>query len=206
MITFLKNAAQEKMMPPNLWPGIFGTGVVKGLIVTLKNFVNSYFRKPDKGGIFTVQYPEECCEKIENFRNFPFLVYDDAPERIRCVACGICERECPPKCICITMETDTAGKPIRKPASFDIDTSLCMNCGICEEVCPFDSIFMDHDFEVEASAGRLGVLRHKEDLLKPNEYFQKIRPRVAAIIDEKRHLAEEKKKAATQATKPTTES
>ena len=194
---------------------VFGWGVFKGMLVTLKNFATSYFRKPDEGGIFTVQYPEEREKTIENFRNFPFLVYDETPEKIRCVACGICERECPPKCIHIEMETDTAGKPARRPAVFDIDYGLCMNCGMCEEVCPFDSIFMDHAFEVTAvpistnlnktvldqkktkvSAERAeGLVRHKEKLLKSNEYFREIRPALASAIDQKRKAAEEKKRA-----------
>ena len=175
---------------------VFGWGILKGMWVTLKNFLTSYYRKPDAGGIFTVQYPEEREKEIENFRNFPFLVYDGAPEKIRCVACGICERECPPKCIHIEMELDAAGKPARKPAVLDIDYGLCMNCGMCEEVCPFDSIFMDHAFEVTAPERVEGLVRHKNCLSKSNEYFQKVRPTLAAAIDQKRKAAEEKKKAA----------
>jgi NADH-quinone oxidoreductase subunit I len=177
---------------------VFGWGVFKGMMVTLKNFLTSYFRSSDEGGIFTVQYPEEREKTIENFRNFPFLVYDDAPEKIRCVAGGICERECPPKCIHIEMAIDAAGKPTRKPAVFDIDYGLCMNCGICEEVCPFDSIFMDHAFEVTSIKGSEELVRPKEKLLKSNGYFRKIRPALASVIDQKRKTAEEKKKAAVQ--------
>ena len=177
---------------------VFGWGVLKGMGVTLKNFLTSYYRKPDAGGIFTTQYPEEREKAIENYRNFPFLVYDNSPEKIRCVACGICERECPPKCIHIEMATDSLGKPARKPAVFDIDYSLCMNCGICEDVCPFDSIFMDHAFEVTSLNQSGELVRSKEALLKSNEYFQKIRPTLAAGIDQKRKAAEEKKKAPPQ--------
>ena len=175
---------------------IFGWGVFKGMMVTLKNFLTSYYRKPDEGGIFTVQYPEEREKEIENFRNFPFLVYDGTPEKIRCVACGICERECPPKCIHIEMELDIAGKPARKPAVFNVDYGLCMNCGMCEDVCPFDSIFMDHAFEVTAPERQISLVRHKNALLKSNEYFQKVRPTLASVIDQKRKATEEKKKAA----------
>ncbi|HNX68028.1 MAG TPA: 4Fe-4S binding protein [Candidatus Omnitrophota bacterium] len=187
-------------------------GILKGLWVTLKNFVTSYFCKPGSGGIFTVQYPEERCAEFENFRNFPFLVYDGSPDKIRCVACGICERECPPKCISITMATDAAvpntvdqknikvgaGKPARRPEIFNIDYSLCMNCGMCEAVCPFDSIYMDHAFETTAMGNRTDLLKHKEDLLKSNDYFLKVRPTLAAAVTEKRRIAEEKKRAAAQ--------
>ncbi len=175
---------------------IFGAGVFKGMMVTLKNFLTSYYRDRDNGGIFTVQYPEEREKLAENYRNLPFLVYDGAPDQIRCVACGICERECPPKCIHIEMATDAAGKPARKPAVFDIDYSLCMNCGICEEVCPFDSIYMDHTFEITSQAGPRSLIRGKEALARSNDYFRKIRPAMAAAVDQKRKTAEDKKKAA----------
>lgn len=180
----------------------FGMGVLQGMYVTLKNFVASYFCKPENGGIFTVQYPEERCDVFENFRNLPFLVYDGNPDEIRCTACGICERECPVKCIHIEKATDTAGKYARKPAVFDIDYSLCMSCGTCEDVCPFDSIYMDHAFEVSTMESRQDLIKHKEDLLKSNEYFQQIRPRLAALIHQKRHITEEKKKTAAQSRPP----
>lgn len=181
---------------PNPGFGIFGVGVLKGLFVTLKNFMTSYFRKPDNGGIFTVQYPEERAKEIEAFRNFPFLVYDGTSDKIRCVACGICERECPVKCIHIEMETDAAKKPLRRPAVFEINYGLCMNCGMCEDVCPFDSIYMDHAFEVASAERERALVLPKESLLKSNDYFRKIRPDAAALVDQKRRAAEEKKKAA----------
>ncbi len=179
----------------------FGAGMLKGLAVTFKNFVDSYFRKPDEGGIFTVQYPEEKAVVKENFRNFPFLVFDQNPDEPRCVACDICAKECPPKCIFIVRDFDKEGRPLKKPAVFDIDHTICMNCGICEEACPFDAIFMDHNFEI-ASADRQGdLLFHKENLLKPNTYFHSIRPTDATAIDTRLREAEEKKKAAEAAAK-----
>ena len=180
---------------------IFGSGVIRGLMVTLKNFFYSYFKAPDEGGLFTVEYPEKRLPEKERFRNFPFLVYDEKPEDPRCVACDICAKECPPKCIYIVREFDEQGRPLKKPAVFDIDFTVCMNCGICEEACPFDAIFMDHDFEIANVDRHEKLLFHKDALLKPNEHFQKIRPTDAGRIDAKRHEAEEKKRAAAEAAK-----
>lgn len=180
---------------------IFGAGVLKGMMVTLKSFVNSYFKKADEGGLFTVEYPEKRLVAKERFRNFPFLVYDEKPEEPRCVACDICAKECPPKCITIVRDFDKDGKPLKKPALFDIDLTVCMNCGICEEACPFDAIYMDHEFEIAGFERQKQLLYHKEDLLKPNTYFQKIRPSDAAEVDSRRREAEEKKKAAEAAAK-----
>ena len=109
---------------------IFGAGVVRGMLVTLKNFFTSYFRKPEEGGIFTVEFPEKRLPQKERFRNFPFLLYDETPTNLRCVACDICAKECPPKCIYIVREFDKDGKPLKRPAIFDIDFTVCMNCGI----------------------------------------------------------------------------
>ena len=90
----------------------------------------------------TIQYPEERQTLAEAVRNFPFLVYDgdDWKKGLRCVACQICEKECPPKCIYIEKSRDKKpndmGKAQFYPAVFDIDTSVCMSCQICVEVAP----------------------------------------------------------------------
>jgi NADH-quinone oxidoreductase subunit I len=178
---------------------IFGSGILKGLQVTFKNLIDSYFKKPEDGGIFTVEYPEQRIPAKENFRNFPFLVYDESSDNPRCTACDICAKECPPKCIYIVREFDKDGKPLKKPAVFEIDYTVCMNCGICEETCPFDAIFMGHEFEIANSDRQDKLLARKEDLLRSNDYLHKIRPTDAGVIDKRRREAEEKKKAVAQA-------
>lgn len=161
-------------------------GIFTSLGIVLKNFFASFFKKSEAGGVTTLQYPEEKPPIKEHFRNFPFLVYDEKPEDPRCVACDICAKECPPKCIFIVRETDKEGKPLKKPAVFDIDFSICMNCGICEEVCPFDAIFMDHEFEISKTERFQDLLYKKETLLKSNSYFHHIRPSDAQAIDQRR--------------------
>ena len=52
---------------------MIGFGVLNGMAVTLRNFIGSYF---EKERLITVQYPEERSPLPENYRNFPFLVYD----------------------------------------------------------------------------------------------------------------------------------
>ena len=184
----------------------YGSGVLRGMLVTLKHFVTSYFirRSPEtmrSGALVTLQYPEERLKEKERYRNFPFLIYDKTPDNLRCVACDICAKECPPKCIYIVREFDKDGKPLKRPAVFDIDFTVCMNCGICEEACPFDAIFMDHEFEIAGGNRQEKLLFHKDDLLKPNEHFHKIRPTDAETIDKRLREADEKKKAAEAAAK-----
>ena len=179
----------------------FGSGILKGMWVTMKNFVGSYTKKSgEEHALFTSQYPEQRLPEKERFRNLPFLVYDNNnKEDLRCVACDICAKECPPKCIYIVREFDADNKPLKRPAIFDIDVTVCMNCGICEEACPFDAIFMDHDFEIAGGDRLNNLLFDMDTLLKPNEHFQKIRPTDAAIIDAKLKDAAEKKQAAAEA-------
>ena len=187
---------------------MIGTGILKGMAVTARNFVGSYF---DKERLITVQYPEERIPLPENYRNFPFLIYDgdDQQAGLRCVACKICEKECPPQCIYIVKSDDKKpdymGKPQFYPKIFDIDVSVCMSCQICVEVCPFEAIKMDKEFELSKRERFNHLLSRKEDLSKPNEYYHKICPTDAAEVDAKLTAAAEaaaKKKAATASAKP----
>jgi len=173
--------------------GFIGKGLLEGMVVTARNFVGSYF---DKELLVTVQYPEERVQVPENSRTFPFLVYDDDKnpvDTMRCVACKICEVECPPQCIYIVMDRDEKGKPQQRPKVFDIDISVCMQCQICVEVCPFDAIKMDNDYE-KSQYGRFNELvEHLPDLLKSNEYYNKIKPTEASGVDAKLKADKEKK-------------
>ncbi|HEY3863995.1 MAG TPA: 4Fe-4S dicluster domain-containing protein [Verrucomicrobiae bacterium] len=170
------------------------------MIETARNFAGSY---RDKERLTTVQYPEEKLPPVENARTIPFLVFDggDAMPGLRCTACQICEKECPPQCIYIIKDTvkkpDYVGKMQVQPKVFDIDISVCMSCGICVEVCPFDAIKMDQVFELSTSDRFGGLLLNKTQLAKPNEYYGKLHKTEAAEIDVRRE--EDKVKAAAAA-------
>jgi NADH-quinone oxidoreductase subunit I len=184
--------------------GFIGKGLFEGMVVTARNFVGSYF---DKERLVTVQYPEERIQVPENSRTFPFLVFDkdsDPVASMRCVACKICEVECPPQCIYIVMDRDEKGKPQQRPKVFDIDISVCMQCQICVEVCPFDAIKMDNNYE-KSQYGRFDELvEHLPELLKSNEFYNKIKPTEASAVDAKLKVEAEKKakKAAPAGAKP----
>lgn len=186
---------------------MLGTGILQGLAVTAKNFVGS-FTTPER--MVTVQYPEERAPLGEAYRSFPFLVTENATDpmgTMRCVACQICEKECPPQCIYIEKskdkKPDAVGKAQFYPAIFDIDTSVCMSCGICAEVCPFDAIKMDKVFEIATGDRFRGLLLTREQLAKPNDYYRQIRPAEATEVDSRlaaeRKAAEEKARAAAAA-------
>jgi NADH-quinone oxidoreductase subunit I len=181
---------------------MLGKGIIKGMRETARNFFGSY-RNADR--MTTVQYPEQTIPPKENARNFPFLVFDgnDAEAGLRCVACKICEKECPPQCIYIVLRRDENGKPQKHPEVFDIDVSVCMSCQICVEVCPFDAIKMDREFELSSDNRYGGLLQDKKRLSKSNDYYNRIHPTEAAevdrVLEEQKAKAEAKKKAAAAA-------
>jgi NADH-quinone oxidoreductase subunit I len=179
---------------------LLGEGILRGLAETARNFAGSFVSAER---LTTVQYPEQRIAPMEATRDFPFLVYDGADWEagLRCVACQICEKECPPQCIYIEKSKDKkpdfTGKPQFYPAQFDIDISVCMSCQICVEVCPFEAIKMDTEFELSTEDRFGGLLLNREKLAKPNEHYHKIHPAEAAEVDAR--LAGEKAKADAKA-------
>jgi NADH-quinone oxidoreductase subunit I len=179
---------------------MLGEGIIKGMAETARNFLGSYV---EEDRLTTVQYPEERVPQKEAARSFPFLVYDgdDWQKGLRCVACQICEKECPPKCIYIIKDTtkkpDYIGKMQFQPKVFDIDVSVCMSCQICVEVCPFESIKMNVEYELSTDDRFEGLLLTKDKLAKSNTYYHRIHPTEAAEVDAR--LAAEKAKAEAKA-------
>jgi NADH-quinone oxidoreductase subunit I len=179
---------------------LLGEGILKGLAETARNFAGSFVSAER---LTTVQYPEERIAPIEATRDFPFLVYDGSEWEagMRCVACQICEKECPPQCIYIEKskdkKPDALGKAQFYPARFDIDISVCMSCQICVEVCPFEAIKMDTEFELSTTDRFGGLLLDRKELAKSNEHYHKIHPTEATEVDAR--LAEEKAKADAKA-------
>lgn len=195
-----------------------GMGILKGLGVTLRHFIDTYLddirwlgrryytkegiqrrMSPEARGIFTVQYPEEKLPVPEEFRYIPFLLYDEGPNgerKVRCTSCGICAKVCPPQCIWIVRTNDpNTGRPIPEPKEFYIDVDICMNCGFCAEYCPFDAIKMDHDYELSVYDRHAKNIYDEERLLKPVSYYAKIRPTNYAREEQARQEAEAAKAA-----------
>ncbi len=195
-----------------------GMGVVRGLWVTFKHFIDTYvvdFKAGPKRyrtaegiaarssstaeGAFTIQYPEEKLPVPEEFRYIPFLVYEEGPNgeiNHRCTSCGICAKVCPPQCIWIVRTSDpVTGKPVPAPAEFNIDVDICMNCGLCAEYCPFDAIKMDHDYEIASYDRFKENIYDLNRLARPVSYYAKIRP-VNYAREEADRQAKATKKAA----------
>ena len=201
-----------------------GFGILKGLGITAKRFINTYLEdirwggkryytpegiahraSKDVSGIFTVQYPEEKLPVPEEFRYTPFLVYEideNGNHHDRCTSCGICAKVCPPQCIWIVRTNDpNTGRPVPEPAEFYIDIDICMNCGLCAEYCPFDAIKMDHDYELSVYQRHDKNIFNKDRLSKPESYYASIRP--VNYANEEQAKAEAEAAKAARKAKPT---
>ena len=109
------------------------TDLVKGLWLTLK-----YTFRPK----VTVEYPKERATPHPNYRGL--LRVDEST----CIACYLCEKICPDRCIVLEGERGwTKGKGGKYATFFYIDHARCLFCGLCEEVCPVDSIYHSNEFE-----------------------------------------------------------
>ena len=115
---------------------MYGIEMVKGLLVTLKNFS----KKP-----VTIQYPEQRVSQHPRFRGEEFTWYEE-----RCTGCASCAKYCPLGIIeIVTDPSETAVKQgdKYKLEKFDIQLFRCMFCGLCVEACPYDALFMGSGFE-----------------------------------------------------------
>lgn len=119
--------------------GMPGSGLVKGLAVTLKTMTKRST---------TQQYPDVAPDLPPRSRGVIALLEEN------CTVCMLCARECPDWCIYIDSHKEEVAVPgAARPRQrnvldrFDIDFSLCMYCGICIEVCPFDALYWSPEFE-----------------------------------------------------------
>lgn len=203
---------------------MFGSGLLKGLGVTLKHFAETftddnqkvpsrYQDSRDLGdgrriieqpitqeGLLTIQYPEEKRLLPERFRYIPMLIWDTEKNEDRCTACGICAKVCPPQCIWIVRDQDEKGKPITRPAEFYIDAAVCMSCSFCAEFCPFDAIRMNHDYELAVYDRYPQLVYNKAELTVPMEYYAALWP-VQFAEEQARRKAEEEEEARKAAEK-----
>lgn len=198
---------------------MFGSGLVKGLGITLKHALDTFsddrkdvpsryadsiklnnnrriMEQPlSQEGLLTIQYPEERRLLPERFRYIPMLIWDTEKNEDLCTACGICAKVCPPQCIWIVRDSDENGRPVARPAEFYIDAAVCMSCSFCTEFCPFDAIKMNHDFELAVYDRYPQLVYDKAELTVPVEYYAALWPTQYAAEEEARRKEAEEKAA-----------
>lgn len=113
--------------------------VFKGMKVTLGHFLRNLM---DNSRLYVRHYPEVQPEITPRWRGRHRLTtHDDGS--IKCVACFMCQTNCPSNCIMIEAGERLDGREEKIAVRFDIDLLECIYCGYCVEACPKDAIRMD---------------------------------------------------------------
>ncbi|MFQ6019463.1 MAG: NuoI/complex I 23 kDa subunit family protein [Dehalococcoidia bacterium] len=132
---------------------MFGTGIAKGMMLTLKHL----FRPP-----FTFQYPEEN-RPIPVTARTNLLWFEE-----RCTGCSTCAQACPDGCILV--ETSPREDGSLNIDRYEIDFRLCMYCGLCVEACPYEAIQAGGPYD-DAAYNTDDLYRDKHALTKMAQEF-----------------------------------
>jgi len=156
---------------------MYGLGITKGLVVTMKNLVLpsrqfNIYQYPDRKAnpfdlaklsntnpvVFMFKNPVRTIKSLIGLEIIKERIPQDARFRgqefawfeQRCTGCASCAKYCPLGIIKIV--TDTSGVNYQEGQSydievFDIDMGRCMYCGLCVEACPYDALHMGSGFE-----------------------------------------------------------
>lgn len=175
-----------------------GSGIaslLKGMQVTGKEFITPKI---------TEKYPEDR-EKVhvpDRFRAILQLKYD-ADGNHKCIACGICQRNCPNGTISITtkMVPTFDGKQKRKLDKYIYDLGSCTFCQLCVTTCPQNALEFSNDFEQavftrEKLVKKLNYLLEKEEPAPTPEQIAKMQAEKEAKIAAAKAAAAAKKAAA----------
>lgn len=135
---------------------MYGTGIARGLKVTLKYL----FKKP-----FTTQYPEEIRPVPVDART-NLLWFEE-----RCTGCSTCAQACPDGCILV--QTSPREDGALNIDRYEIDFRLCMYCGLCVEACPYEAIQAGGPLD-DAAYDFNELYRNKPKLMKMATEFVKM--------------------------------
>lgn len=111
-----------------------------GLSVTIKSFFSP---------VVTSQYPREVLDMTPRFRGHIMLLADpENPDKLACIACGICQNACPSRSIKKIEGEKLEGEKRKTVTSYVLDFTTCSQCGICVESCPSKAIGFSGDFNL----------------------------------------------------------
>lgn len=140
---------------------LFLIEVFKGMRVTFGHFLRNFL---DTSKLYVRHYPEVQPEISPRWRGRHRLTtHEDGTAK--CVACFMCQTNCPSHCIMIEAGERLDGRSEKMPIRFDIDLLECIYCGYCVEACPMDAIRMDTGIFSVTSSERKTMLKTLDELL-----------------------------------------
>ncbi|MBZ4654971.1 MAG: NADH-quinone oxidoreductase, chain [Peptococcaceae bacterium] len=110
---------------------MYGSGVVKGLALTLKKFFSKKI---------TEQYPEERPFIDHRWRGSLQLDKD------ACICCNMCVNACPNGVITLESGKDENNK--RFLTRYEVNFERCLVCGLCVEACPKQCLKFTREYEL----------------------------------------------------------
>lgn len=126
----------------NYFEGLFCG--VKSICIGLKTTMREFFTKK-----ITEQYPENRKElkMFDRFRGSLVMPHNEKNEH-KCVACGICQMQCPNDTINVVSEmVEVDGKKKKQLVRYEYNLGSCMFCMLCVTACPHKAITFDQSFE-----------------------------------------------------------
>jgi NADH-quinone oxidoreductase subunit I len=137
----MANSFLRTLIPFDIYGGMKLTGKYFG-----KVFIQSNRQK--KRTHFTAEYPEVKVKLAPRYRGRLQMIKDEQGE-IKCVCCLACEKICPTQVITIE-KGKKEGRKTPYPTRYDFEMERCIFCEFCVESCGFDSIILNHQFELAA--------------------------------------------------------
>lgn len=182
---------------------MLGLGILKGMSVTLRRFVDTYLgdlrqfpRRYAPGGVyermgitergaFTIQYPEEKVPMFPRYRGPIMMLTNPELDLTRCIACGLCERTCPTESIKVVRAAEKV-KEQNVPESYEYDMNTCMFCGFCVQICPTSALGHSPVLETGTYSKGEALILNLEQLL---EMGRKYAPEGVWPVEEKEAVA-----------------
>ena len=124
-------------------------GIVHGLGTLLTGmkvtFIEFFTKKT------TEKYPENRAELVmfDRFRGELKMPLDENGSN-KCIACGLCQMNCPNDTLHLTIDTVTdqsTGKSKKRLIKYEYNLGSCMFCQLCVNACPTGAIEFDTKFE-----------------------------------------------------------
>lgn len=136
--------------------------IFKGMATTFGHFIRNLL---DTRKLYVRHYPEVKPEIPVRWRGRHRLTtHPDGT--VKCVACFMCQTNCPANCIMIEAGERYDGKTEKMPVKFNIDLLECIYCGYCVEACPVDAIRMDTGIYSVIDDNRESFVIGLDELLK----------------------------------------